>query len=560
MRKFGIHTFVILTVLIGLFSCNKTDFLTPSNLPQAPWTDLGSFERAAIAPYNYMANPENAGWETAVGNPVFLDLASSDLGTLSSAASAANAPISIYSSRQFRGLAILNGDPKGGERQYTTFKNMYMMINACNDALGFINKAGNGEIFPGVLTSDPNVKRIKAELLFNRARAYFILAQEFLPPYIPQNSQCDSTKKLIPFKTEFTSNVDSLRKPTLGSAKDVYALIKSDLKKAKANMPTSYNVEGRANINAIRAELVRVEFLSGDYLNAKLECDTILNSAKYPLQSNPLDAWTKAPGDLPASEVIMEFVPNTTTAINDLEVSIVSRANPWGIKGQRGYFWNMCSWVAVQMSGYFLQETGWEKDPLNGDASVGANASIDKRYLNLYKRLEAYSPNPYQTKDSANFFNWQNTYMTMFPQINTPTIWLDKYFRGVSGFTTKEPLYRSAEFNLTRAAILCKLNLPDGNGYDVNLTRVRAGLPKLVRSNYNQTQWMTEIGRERMREMGPESGDRTRYLMSTRQPILWSDGTPDNVNGLPPYSNWYFRIPEEEVNSDAAYPPGFTQN
>jgi len=555
MKRNIFKSIIIILAISGIYSCNEADFLTPANVPQAPWYDIATFERAAIAPYNYFGNVgmANPGWHTAVGVPVFLDLASSDLGTINNKAFV-NGPAITFFNRNFRETTVVPGDGGGG-RQYSLFKNMYMMINACNDGLAFIKKAGTGEIFPGVLATNTDIKRIKAEFLFNRARAYFILAQQFLPPYNPEG---DNSKKLIPFKTEFTSDVDELRNTPLGSAEEVYNLIVSDLKEAKLNMYKTYNMEGRANIYAIRAELVRVDFLIGKHLEAKLECDSILNTGKFLLQDTVLNAFNKAPGAIPASEVIMEYVPDITTKINNLEVSVVARAFPWGVNGGRDANISFCSWTGFYMSNYFCKETGWMTDPANGDYTPGPNAATDKRLKNLYMRLEGYRP--LNTGESV--ITWKNTVNTQF-RITYPVIWLDKYFRGAVGDNTKEPLYRSAEIHLTRAAILAKLNLPDGNGYDLNKVRVRAGLPALTRSSYTNESWLVEVGRERMREMGPESGDRIRYLMSLRQDIGIGDRPTDGSQGTvvsPPYSNWYFRIPEEEISSNAAYPPGFLQD
>jgi hypothetical protein len=198
-------------------------------------------------------------------------------------------------------------------------------------------------------------------------------------------------------------------------------------------------------------------------------------------------------------------------------------------------------------------------DPANGIFTPGPNAATDKRLKDLYMRLEAYRPrNPGESVTT-----WKNTVNVTF-RYDHPVIWLDKYFRGAVGDNTKVPLYRSAEFHLTRAALLTKLKLDDGNGYDLNKVRVRAGLPALTRSSYkNDDDWLVEVSRERMREMGCESGDRVRYLMSMRQPIGLGDRPADGSQGAivyPPYDKWYFRIPEEEIGNNAAYPTGFVQN
>jgi starch-binding outer membrane protein, SusD/RagB family len=552
MRNKLIYSIAIVALLMGSLSCNKQDFLTPSQIPEFPWTDLASFERGAVAPYNYLVA---GGWADALGVSVFMDIASSDLGAIAPTVPPANAPWGVYAYRTFRETAITPGS-KGGGRQYDIFNNMYLMINASNDALSFIDKAGNGDIFPGVPTSDETVKRIKAELLFNRARAYFYLVAQFCPPYNPGG---DNSKKLLPYKAKFTGIPDELRKTELGSSQEIYDLIVSDLTEAKTLMPKSYNQEGRANYYAICGELARIYFMTGKHAEAKLECSEILNSGLYPLQSDVMAAWNKAPGEAPASECIMEFVPDPITGQNDWECTIVSKTMPWGIiNGGRGEDWNQCSWVMFYMSNFFMKETGWMVDPPN-DYSVGPVALTDKRYNNTYIRLEGYIPKP----DGMDDVTYKNTIQTQFQGITWPQIWLDKYFRGADCANTKQPLYRSAEFYLTRAAIDCEMETGDWGEADLNTVRNRAGLSSITRSSFpSKDDWFNEIHRERMREMGVELGDRVRYLMSLRLPIGLGDRPADGSQGAianPPYADWYFRIPEDEVNSNAAYPPGFVQ-
>jgi hypothetical protein len=210
------------------------------------------------------------------------------------------------------------------------------------------------------------------------------------------------------------------------------------------------------------------------------------------------------------------------------------------------------------MSNFFMKETGWMVDPPN-DYSVGPVALLDKRYNNTYIRLEGYVPQP----GGMDEVTYKNTIQTQFQGITWPQIWLDKYFRGADCANTKQPLYRSAEFYLTRAAIDCEMETGDWGEADLNTVRDRAGLPAIMRSSFaTKDAWFNEIHRERMREMGVELGDRVRYLMSLRLPIGLGDRPADGSQGAianPPYADWYFRIPEDEVNSNAAYPPGFTQ-
>jgi len=183
-------------------------------------------------------------------------------------------------------------------------------------------------------------------------------------------------EELLPYKTSFTGNPGELKNTRLGSAQEIYDLILSDLTMAKTLMPMNYNQEGRANYYSICAELARVYFLIGKHAEARLECDEILNSGRYLLQSDVMEAWNKAPGEPPASEVIMEYVPDPVTGQNDWECTTISKTMPWGIKnGGRGEDWNQCGWVMFYMTNYFMKETGWMVDPPN-DYSVGPLAEV----------------------------------------------------------------------------------------------------------------------------------------------------------------------------------------
>jgi len=553
MKNIIKYTIASLAVCITLIGCKKEDFLTPEQVPAFPWTNLETFERAAVAPYN---NFIDGGWGDALGGLPLLDIGASDLGAKAKTVAEAMTPWDVYCYRRFRQTVVSSsGDSRvGGGKQFTIFKEMYIQINSCNDAMDFIDKAGDGEIFPGVTKDNETIKRIKAELLFNRARAYFMLVTQFCPPYNPGG---DNSRKLLPYKPAFTGKPDELRKPELGSSQEIYDLIVSDLTTAKT-LIGNYNKEGRANYYAICGELVRVYFLIGKHAEAKLECNEILNSGKYPLQSDVMATFDKAPGDAAASEVIMEFVPDPVTGNNEWDATIFSKTMPWGvINGGRGADWNHCSWVMFYMSDYFMKETGWMVNPPD-DYSVGPVALLDKRYNNTYIRLEGYIPKP----DGMDEIIYKNTIMTQYKGITWPSIWLDKYFRGADCANTKQPLYRSAEFYLTRAAIDCENNTGDFGEADLNTVRNRAGLLSIHKSDYANDAWFNEIHRERMREMGVEMGDRCRYLMSLRLPIGLGDRPADGSAGAvenPPYSNWYFRIPEDEVNANGSYPPGFTQ-
>ena len=108
MKKLFKYTIVIFAALIFFTGCNRKDFLRPAQPPIFPWTDLKSFEEAAIAPYSYIVNV-NSGWADALGVSVEMDMDASDLGAVAPTVPAPAIPWDIWRNRDFKSMAVVNG-------------------------------------------------------------------------------------------------------------------------------------------------------------------------------------------------------------------------------------------------------------------------------------------------------------------------------------------------------------------------------------------------------------------------------------------------------------------
>ena len=148
-------------------------------------------------------------------------------------------------------------------------------------------------------------------------------------------------------------------------------------------------------------------------------------------------------------------------------------------------------------------------------------------------------------------------------RVKRPSIILDKYYRFaggmgstnsfLSGSATKMPMIRYAEVILTHAILSFKLGDYASATKDINIIRNRAGLDPLPTLTANDREL---IDMERARELTGE-GDRFRYLMALHLPI--GPGEKRDKNGAPvaniepPYTDFYWSIPQSEINYNAAY-------
>lgn len=544
MKISGKYIIILTTLLIIASGCRQKEIFKVVNGPEFPWKTLSSLELAANAPYY---NISYDSWSNPLGESNFYDFAASDISKLVPGITG-NVPWLEYSSRKYRETATTQST-----RLYGIFNVLYKVITSCNDPLNYLAQAEQSgqQLFPESSQAeiDAVVPRIKAELYFFRGFSYYYLVQLFCPPYDPNGA---NDTKILPLKNSFSYDPDSIRTTKIGTTKEIYDQIISDLTTAKKLMPLSYQEEGKVNYYAICGILARVYFMMGDYDDALAECSEVIDKGPYSLPSNvdPIESWNKSPGETPAPEVIWEFVPNENGNMEAVETSITKVA-PWGaINGGRGADWVQCSWVQFVLNDWVLKKIGWMKDPQHGDYTETAEAKADKRYGQTWLRLEAYIPKP----DNMDQIYYENHYQTLFTDVPFPMVFCDKFYRGKRCDVTKQPLLRLAELLLTRSIIRFEKGDRNGAAEDVNKVRVRAGLAPIAPGDLTAD----IIDNERIKEMGAEDGDRLRYLISLRRPIGLGDRTGMSpIN--PPYENMYWKIPEEEIDLNGGYPPDFHQ-
>lgn len=131
---------------------------------------------------------------------------------------------------------------------------------------------------------DTAVSHVRAQALFNRARLYFDLAQEFSPPYSPVTNKSD-------WGLPLRMNTDILQPSRRSTVHETYQQILSDLLIAKDQLPITASLITRASKPAALALLARVYLVMGDYKNSLKYSNECLG-----IKSELLDYNTISPG------------------------------------------------------------------------------------------------------------------------------------------------------------------------------------------------------------------------------------------------------------------------
>jgi hypothetical protein len=111
-------------------------------------------------------------------------------------------------------------------------------------------------------------------------------------------------------------------------------------------------------------------------------------------------------------------------------------------------------------------------------------------------------------------------------------------------------MIRLAEVYLTRSVIRLKKGDKVGAAEDLNVVRKRAGLSEISSAVITEQ----DIENDRIKELAGEHADRIYYLIAMRKPIGIGDRDPSKFAPIvPPYSNYYWKIPELERLNNTAY-------
>lgn len=519
-----------LAFVIFFSGCND-EFIEAEYTPEFPWQTLDQLEMAVILPYSTCLS----GWNKPISVYGVYETLATDICTLIPGQTG-NLPWNEFYNRKMRDTPL---EAPSMNWVNLSYKWIYATIAGCNEPLEWLNSADPHTLFPKELSSrvDAEIPRVKSELYFFRGFAYYWAALFFCPPYVPGGANSD---QILPLKTT-NANAQNTK---IGTTQEIWDQAISDLQMAKSLMPKSYHVEGRIDYYTICGALARAYLSIGDHANAEKECTEIISSNKYTLQSDVMAAWNTLPGDPIASEVIWIFIPGINGS-NMFGYSAATRAETNGKNGSRGETYGQCAWTLAVMSNDMLKRINWMNNPQGGDFTLTSQALSDTRFNNTWFHLLGYKTQ--EETGITDVVEYKNTYESIIGSLVDPHVYPDKYFRGSDNKMTRIPLMRIAEFYLMRAAIRYENKDNAGAAADLKVVRDRAGLPEIPATAINAA----HIDGEYAIEMGGE-GLYLSYLMGMKRPILPGDRIGvAAVN--PPYTGWYFRIPEDEIRLNAGY-------
>jgi starch-binding outer membrane protein, SusD/RagB family len=367
--------------------------------------------------------------------------------------------------------------------------------------------------------------RILGEAYFLRAWMHFELQRLYGVPWgaTPGNS---SPSILIRDR----SPRGAYDNPGLSTTQEVYALIASDIERAVQLLPAQFSAGQHPQGFRMRSDRMAAHFLAAriyfqmqDWTRAEQHADAVLNSGRFPLTEDPLQAWNRDEwGDL-GREVVFGYY----TAGQQLNWKPPVLARWYGYADGNGRWArncanNRCNFNAqvLSLSDHFMAVTGWN-DP--------AAAQQDKRLEQLFM---VFGPG----QDPR----------ALYRPLDTRRIWGHKWYRSGNGGAENPntnnrvatlPLMRSAEMHLTRAYL--RLQRGDGEGAraDLNEVRRRAGI-----GNYTGPMTAEVIEVERMKEMALE-GDRLWYLQALQKDVPAGDRPGGSLSWQQPR----LRLPDGEI-------------
>lgn len=372
----------------------------------------------------------------------------------------------------------------------------YQGIALCNEIINWIDKNGAFKDQNGPYWTN----RILGEALFLRAFIYFTIVRIYGPAY--GATAANETKAVL---LKVNKGLENLSR---SSVKDTYDLILSDLARAVSLLPAAYRpnidpqeYQDRADRMSARFLLARVYFQMKDFDNAKIQCDSVLNSGRFPLTEDPIQAWNKTGLASKGKEVVWQYTQYSSSQQQ-------WKSSPAGLylgftsQGSNSISTGSGSRI-LAASDYFLKQVGWDTTTFTLSATTPIKTNIvdsfsiistDKRLSQLWKAI----PGGYDPK--TEYAGYTRTY-----------VWCNKWNRitVVNNSLYSLPFMRSAELYLTRAIILFRKGDLNGAAADLNVVRQRAGIPAITAATITEDL----IHQERMKELAFE-GDRLYYLQA----------------------------------------------
>lgn len=516
--------------LVVLAGCNGEEFFELEHPIQDPWQSAVEFEKAAIGVYYAMTG--NGGNGSLIGNQRVVANAISDEAVFVNEAGGDSDVFAMYERNSADEIGLMTN----------VFNPAYFIIGTSNAGLELF--MDTEDPFPG----DPdkaNPQRIRGELYFGRAYAYWSLAKAYLPPYNPGGA---NSEQILPKRIEVPKSIADANNSGLLSTAEVYDLIVDDLKKAKQYLPESFDpnihhpsyAEGRATRFAAAALLARVYFQMGNDNEALNELNYLIdqNNGAFDLTEEPQEAWNKITTSDRGKETIWFYQLADGDGLTNNGWKDIRRLEMINFAGRQDDSESSnSSDRTLAMSESFLQKAGW----IDGNGNATPAALSDKRYTQLFKRV-AGGTDPRFNDINSGYLDGTGT-----------LVWNNRYYLGENRDQTSVPMFRMAEMYLTRAIIRFNNNDLSGAAADLNMVRVRAwdesaGGPYVPVTAANITAEM--IHNERMIELAFE-GDRVYYLQALQQPIPNGDRGAGTISwdddGL------YFPIREREKEVNQSY-------
>ncbi|SHN13642.1 SusD family protein [Cyclobacterium lianum] len=358
--------------------------------------------------------------------------------------------------------------------------------------------------------------RILGEAYWLRAWVNFNLVRIFAPPY-----GADNDAPAIIIKNRLPNS--AFDNPAPATVQQVYDQILADLEQAIALLPEQYDPDrdppafvDRQDRMAAHFLAMRVNFQMRNWQQAEEHADIILNSGRYPLNEDPIEAWNKDQFGVKGNEVVFQYV--TSGPQTNWKPPVISR---WlGYSDPNGR-WNLTDRFnnnqIMSLSEHFKSVTGWD----NHEEAMG-----DKRYAQLFISFGANEdPRP------------------AYQGLSQREVWGHKWYRAgepeASNRVSSLPLMRSAEAYLTRSFLRFSRGDTEGAREDLNAVRNRAGL-----DDYTGPMSEEIIEVERMKELVFED-DRLYYLQALEKDIPNGDR---GTGGISWTSRTWQSIPQNEVD------------
>ncbi len=586
MKNIKYILFVLLAFTFN--ACNNDDFFELQRPPQFPWNTVSELEFAAVSPYNAFFY---GGWGAPQSNQLLNQIIQSDyfrfLGNVEGYATE-----QIYKRKYTERIADV-------EALYTK---MYSVIGLANNGLELYRKTDNNP-FPYASAAEKtnNINRIKGELLFMRAYAYYQLAITFCPAY--GYGANNDTKILVKRDHASFSSEDALNNAPATTG-EIYEMIVADLKEAKTLLPAdwadgmhvSYKNRARANKWAASAFLAQVYFTMKKFTgteSALKELDDVIANGGYSLVADPFTNFDNSTTSISKSEnpevIMWQFFADSkmfTTIHNSIRLTHFNKSARDAKNGGNGNTssgtspkWsNFHSWLQLTMAKNSLVEMGW----MNTDGTEPATALYDNRYSNLGAGVA-----PTVVNQRGLFYRYEGAFKdttdyriaTGIKQLGRrtgasddgkyiisnkhaaligttePVVLVNKYYRTVDGKLQNIPLIRLAELYLTRAMIKKQAGIA-GWAADYNAVARRAwnatvaGAPYVDKTDTEVTERMILV--ERWKELAGEDSWYIPFCAATGITIGQGDRTTADAteNITAPYADAYWKncIPLSELD------------